>query len=124
MSKVEKISIQDLKNIVNSSKSYAEILRKIGVKPGKTTLILKDRLIKENINFDHIKNGQGCLWNKGISLIKKEDVEKHLVSNSSIDRGSLKRYIIRFKLLNYICQICNQESSWKGKNPRSCRTRD
>lgn len=115
MNKIEKLTKSELECIVGTSKSYTEVLRKIGLKRGNTTLILKKRLIQEDINFDHLKNGQGALWNKGIVFVKLEEFQKHLCLNSSIDRGSLKKYIIRFNLINYTCQLCGQEPEWKNK---------
>lgn len=115
MSKIEKLTKSELEYIVKTSKSYTEVLRKIGLKRGNTTLILKNRLTREDINFDHLKNGQGALWNKGIVFVKKEEFQKQLCLNSSIDRGSLKKYLIRFDLIKYTCQVCGQNNEWKGK---------
>lgn len=85
MSKIKKISKEDLQYIVKTSKSYVEILRKIGVKPGNTTYVLKKRLHDENIEYNHIKNSS---WNNGLTTVKEDDFKKH---------------------------ICNQEPEWNGK---------
>lgn len=109
------ISKESLEKIVKSSHSYTEILRQLRLKPGTTTVNLKERMSEDNINYSHIKDGQGCLWNKGKFLISREDTIKYFCENSIMDRQSIKKYILRYNLIKYICSVCGQKPFWNSK---------
>jgi predicted RNA-binding Zn-ribbon protein involved in translation (DUF1610 family) len=110
-----KISKESLEEIVKSSHSYTEILRQLGLKPGTTTVNLKERMLKDNIDYSHIRDGQGCLWSKGKFLVSKEATIKYFCENSIMDRQSIKKYILRYSLIKYVCSVCGQEPFWKSK---------
>jgi len=111
------IPTNKLTDIIKESPSYAEALRKLGLKQGATTIKLRKRMDYDSIDYNHLKDGQGKLWNKGKQFLSKEDVVKeYFIENSSIDRQSIKKYIMRFNLLTHDkCNICNLIPIWNNK---------
>ena len=102
--------------IVKESNSYSEILKKLGLKPiGNNRYNLKERIELENININHLINNRGFGWSSGKSLISKEEALKYFINKSQIDRGSIKKYILRFNLITYECKNCGVKDTWNGK---------
>ena len=65
---------------------------------------------------------KGCIpWNKGKKVGpspiwgEKFPTEKMMVENSSTDRGTVRRRILKDNLIQYICAICGLGPEWLGK---------
>ncbi len=117
-STIWKIPTDDLVNIVKTSSSKSEILRRIGSFPkGNNTVTLLKRLIQDNIDYSHLRFGRD--WSKGLRISRKKiPIEQLLVENSSYGRSHLKRRLIEDKIIPYVCSECSFDPDihvWNGK---------
>jgi Zn finger protein HypA/HybF involved in hydrogenase expression len=118
-SRIYKIETNDFKEIVKTSSTYTEILRKCGFEnKGCNVNTLKRRLKFEKINTDHIQKGYN--HNKGQVFLKRrislEDaLENYFIVNSQFKIATLKKLIYRFKLKEYKCNICSMKPVWENK---------
>lgn len=114
------INKEDFKKIVLESETFTEILKKCGLEnKGGNINTVKRRIFKEKINSSHIKTGRN--HNKGRVFIKQrisleEAIRKYFIKNSNIKRGTIKKLIARYKLLDYKCQHCGLTNIWNNKN--------
>ena len=103
------------KQIVAESQTFAEILEKAGLaKAGAQYKSLKRFLIKNNLDFSHIR--QGLDANRGRKLLPKViDPKLIFVEKSKYSRNTAKRYLLKLKIKPYQCTICKQLPIWLGK---------
>lgn len=108
-------SKEDLTKIVQSSTTMTEILKHFGfINHGSMYKVLKDRLIADNIDFNHIPVGR--FPNKGRKfIIEKIPLDKILVKNSTYNRTHLKKRLIEDKIIEYKCAECNLGPIWNNK---------
>ena len=93
-------------DLVRRSNSYKSILGEFGVVvSGGSVKILKDRILKLGIDISHFER-------KPARVLSNNDV---FCINSSVDRGILKRIVIRNGLLQNRCSICGLEKEWQGR---------
>lgn len=116
MPKQRKYTDDDIKNAVASSRSYAQVLAKIGLKPaGGNYKVLQTRLKTLSVSTDHFR---GCGWNCGKdfkSPKKSTPLEKILVKNSSYTQTyKLKRRLFDAGLKKNVCELCGI-SEWQHK---------
>lgn len=105
-----------LQQLVKESNTYSDVLKKLGLRPvGSNRYNLKEKIKTENIDDSHMASNCGFGWSSGKSLIKKDDVLRYFVEKSSIDRASIKKYILRYDLLSYVCQKCHQNPTWNNE---------
>lgn len=87
---------------------------------GGATANLKKKIEEFGIDISHFK-GHG--WSKGLtkencSSLKREEqysFEELFQSNSNIPRKTIRRYIIRYNILEYCCKFCGNKGEWLGK---------
>lgn len=119
-SRIWKISDEDFQNLLNSSISYSDILRKLNfdAKTGGAYKTLKARINESNFNtelFDiHRKNHYKT------NLIKKDKskIDDILTINSNYSRTALKKRLISENIIDYKCSLCSIIDAWNG-NPLS-----
>lgn len=106
-----KYTKESLEPIVSSSKSWAEVCRKIGIQPdsGSQTHI-KKRAVKFGIDFSHF-TGMG--WNKGGKAINKKNIEEFLKEDSNINSSRLLKMLIKEGLKEKKCEMCGL-TEWLG----------
>lgn len=84
---------------------------------GSMISYLKNKLIYFGIDYSHFnginpnkKNG----WNK---LTKDDFIENYLTENPKRKtcNSNLKKWIIKFELLDYGCCVCENNGNWMGK---------
>ena len=102
--------------------SYAEVLRKRGIKPsGGNYTTLKSYIQEYNIDISHFT---GKAWNKGrthkedkrIQVIPKYTTDEQILTkNSSVRRKQVKNYILRNDILEYKCEMCGNTEEWFDK---------
>ena len=109
-----KISDDDFKHLVNTSKSMSALLRNFGMEnKGGNYMTCRTRIKKMNISTSHFLNRT-----ESSNLTRKmtiEELNKNLILDSTIARNSLKEYLLRFNLLEYQCSNCNNCGEWDGK---------
>lgn len=100
---------------VKTSKSYAEVIQKLGLKVAGSNYDTVKRKIKElNLDTSHM-TGQG--WNIGLKFIpnKAQPLSEILVTNSTfVSTYKLKQRLLKEGLKEYKCEICKQ-TEWLGK---------
>ncbi len=109
------VTKEELKKIVQSSDSLSKILKHFGLNwTGGNHRTLKKRLNEENIDYSHIKLGQNS--NKGRKFNSKPiPLKEIMIENSTYSRYHLKRRLLKNKILENKCKICNLEPIWKNK---------
>lgn len=110
-----KIPKNDLKNVVKNSNSISDILRHYNFSIASGNFrTLKNRLKEDDIDYSHISLGLNC--NKGRKFPgKAQPLEKVMIKNSIYDRGSLKKRLLKNKILENKCSICGLLPKWKSK---------
>jgi len=111
-----------LLKIVSESISISDVCRKLLHKDnihGGFHQYISQKIKKYNIDISHF-NGMG--WNKGMNnpnnnaLSKKQFIDTYLIKNSPyIPSDRLKKYCIKFKVLDYKCVVCGNDGVWYDK---------
>lgn len=100
---------------VKTSKSYAEVIQKLGLKVAGSNYDTVKRKIKElNLDTSHM-TGQG--WNIGLKFIPKkaQPLSEILVTDSTfVSTYKLKQRLLKEGLKEQKCEICKQ-TEWLGK---------
>lgn len=111
MAKVDNYSIEELKEIVNSSRTLQEVLKKLGYSSvsGTNRQTVQSRLDKYNISTEHFTKGVGS--NTGIA----RNPENVFIKNSTASQATLRRWYKKGNYTKYECSICGQEPFWNGK---------
>lgn len=104
---IDFLSNQELEDIVKSSVSYSECLRKIGYNShsGSTLKRFKEKVNELNISTSHFQN-----YIRPIPS-KKEDV---FIENASCSQKTLRKNFLK-EDIPYVCSICGQEPVWNNK---------
>jgi len=108
-SPISTIQKEKLIQIINKSKSIRDVLRYFGLDDGSYRTFYK-RVKKDNISLDKLKSTY-----KERKIYNELPNEEVFVKNSSYSRNSIKRKILKYKLLPYICRDCNNEGVWNHK---------
>lgn len=106
-SKLDSISDEQFIELVKSNDCYSDIVKAIGLDSNGSYnhTKVKNRVQKLNIDITHFyKNGKSPYLNRKLTL------EEVLVVNSTYTRANLRRRIIKLKLIEYKCFICNLDS--------------
>lgn len=104
MNKIDRLSSENFKQIVESSRSISEVLRKCNATHGRYFNYFHLRVGRENINIDHF---DGRSNDK--SPIKFND-EMLFIKGSRSNNSNIKRRYLQ-KVTDYKCAIC-QISKW------------
>lgn len=104
---IDQYSEQELRDIIKNSKSYAEVLKKLGYSSthGDNNATLKKRIEAYGIDISHFSPYNGT----------KRSEENVFVENSTASQATLRRWYIKGEYTPYICSICGQEPLWQGK---------
>lgn len=97
---VDNFSVDELTILTQQSNSLNDLCKKIGYKciSGRTGDIVKSRLKKYNINYDHF-----TLVNKTVRTF-----ENSFCKNSSASSNYIRKHFLEEHTDNYICAICGQ----------------
>lgn len=105
-----------LEQIVSESYSFAEALRKIGLRDvGSNFKTIKKYVEEYNIDTSHFR---GQTWNKGMgntdyaAYNKLEDILKE---NTNFKSDTLKYRLVKEGLKQWKCEKCGNEGVWEGK---------
>lgn len=118
--KINSLPIEELKELVKNSQTFAECLDKIGIERpgpkksfnGRVYNALKETLDDYNIDYSHFSQFTGL---KNHSNNSKADITTYFTKNSYHGTEPLKRIIIREKLIPYICSNCGLTDEWNGE---------
>lgn len=113
-SKVYSFNKEDLENLIKISISFADVLRALNLDISSGNYrSLKNRLLKENISYEHIQNGIN-FHKKKLPPRTKMPLTEILVENSFYNPTCLKERLIKNQLLMLKCNICNLEPIWNN----------
>lgn len=105
------ISDSEFIELVLSSSSNSDVLRKLGLKTrgGASSKLLKYRISELKINTDHYK----VEWKARSTKFSMDEI---LVENSSYSNISrMKKRILENKLLDYRCVKCDNDGVWNSQ---------
>lgn len=109
------IDADQLKEIVKSNNSIQDILKAVGVVIGGGSIkALKQRLSDEKIDYSHIPLGLGHNSGKTWENKNKLTIEQITTTGSTYSRTHLKARLIKDKILEEKCAICNLEPQWNN----------
>lgn len=108
MSIVDKYTREELKCIVDSCVSYAELRVKLGYSSkGKNSDTLKRKLDDLNISTEHFTHTARS--------VTKRNPDNIFVKNSTASQGTLRRWFKRCSEKEYRCSVCGLEPVWNNK---------
>lgn len=98
--------------LVKESTSFTEVVRKLnmGLSHGNRQTILK-YIKKYELDISHFVGG----YKKTRNNVRYSNIEDVLIENSPIDRGSLKKRLLKAGLKKSVCEECGQDENWRGK---------
>lgn len=98
---------EEFKKLIANSQTISEVFKQFNLtNKGGNYRTLRLRLEEENVNITHFRKSIPSVI-KGI--IPLEDI---LVENSPYNRSSLRKRLIKLKIIPYVCQSCNLGSKW------------
>lgn len=106
-SKIDLIPEEEFKQLIQTSYSYNEVLKKIGMGHGRSSNdILKRRCKQLNISCEHFKR-------TGNGYTPKYELQEILVENSSYtNTNRLRIRLVESGLLKNECTICGNPGVW------------
>jgi 5-methylcytosine-specific restriction endonuclease McrA len=114
-SKVDSISSEEFKALVQDSPSIMEVLRKLGYKnrSGAMHKKVKERIDEDGLSTDHMNRLNNSAYRNSHN---KTPMKKILVENSTYTNNTrMKIRIINEGVLEYKCEGCGNEGEWLGK---------
>lgn len=106
---------EQLIEAVKTSLSFAEVMRKLGLKPAGSNYDTVKRKIKEyNLDISHMT---GAAWNQGKRyrpINNPRPLEEVLVQNSTwINTNNLRKRLLKEGVKEYKCECCGR-TEWMG----------
>lgn len=105
-----------LEQIVSESYSFAEALRKIGLRDvGSNFKTIKKYVEEYNIDTSHFR---GQTWNKGMGntdYAAYNKLENILKENTNFKSDTLKYRLVKEGLKQWKCEKCGNEGVWEGE---------
>lgn len=109
---LQKYTQEWLEELCKSSYSYAEVLRKAGrAQSGGSQSILKKKIKEFNIDISHFT---GQRWQKSPNFQQKYSPENLFIKNSFVSNQTIRKYLLDYKLIPYICSNCGCDGNWQG----------
>lgn len=107
------ITDEQYKTIVESSLSYSDICRKIGLRiQGSNINTIKRRIQKQNLSINHFNPYAKLIENPNRKEIPLESI---LVENSTYSTSDLKKRLLKLGLLKEQCSKCLLGNIWNNE---------
>lgn len=108
------INDEDFIKLVKNSVTLKEVLNYFGFEnKGSNYKTCRERIKHLNIDTSHFLSNTD-ISNESRKVIK-EDFLKDLIYPSRRTRSSIKKYLVKFDLLEYKCAECGIKEKWNGK---------
>lgn len=112
-SPIWKLSTFDFNNLCKTSTSYSDIIRYFGLQSDSGNFItLKTRIKEDNIDVSHITESKK---GKPFPFKEKRSISDITTENSTYNRTSLKKRLLKENLLKNECYICGLKDTWNNK---------
>lgn len=110
MSLLSQCSSEQLREYVETSTSYKQVMEKLGYRAcsGSIQQLIRERLREEDISTEHFTAPTG-------DRIVKRTVENTFCENSTAGQKTVKKKYKEGNYTEYKCSICGQEPFWNGK---------
>jgi len=106
-----KYTKEKLEAIVKDSLSFAEVLRKLGLRQcGGTQSHIKKQVVRFDIDYSHFL---GQAINKGKVDFNKKSWNEFLVEGRRVEAYVLRRSLIESGR-EYKCELCQNKGDWNG----------
>lgn len=106
-----KYSIEQVKEAIETSLSYRQVMIKLGIKPaGGNYFVIRKFISKYNLDTSHFT---GKRWNKGLHFDKRP-IEDYLNNVIYMQSHKLRLRLISEGIKEYKCESCGL-SEWLGK---------
>lgn len=108
-------SEDEARRAVAASKSYSEVLRRLGMRPaGGNHAVLRKYVDKIwGIPTDHFDAGAAANRNLGKAAKPLSEI---LIRGSTYSRSNLKQRLFKEGLKKRICEMCGQDEDWHGRS--------
>lgn len=114
MAIVDEFSEEELRNIIEISKSKKEVIERLGYRGGGNSWeTIKKRVDKYGIEWEHLKKARKVDYGGGN---KSRPLETYLVENSTARGTKFKKRLVDEGLLENMCSICGINNEWNGKS--------
>lgn len=110
-SKIDLVPEEEFRQLINTSYSYTEVLKKLSMSHGTSSVnIIKRRCSLLNISCEHFQHNKYTTYHAPYEL---KDI---LVENSPYTNNpKLKQRLLDNNLLTYECAICHNPGTWQNK---------
>lgn len=118
MPKLRTYTDEQLSDAVKNSTSLIQTLSKIGLKNGGGShSSVKSRIKLLKLDTSHF-NGQA--WSRGKTVFSDDRLGKYSIDqlfskNSKVPRSRIRKLVIENNLLDYKCNLCDNEGKWNSK---------
>ena len=101
--------------LIKKSNRMKDVLDSFGLKnKGGNHRTVKERIIFLNLDVSHfLTSVESSCYSRRVTLeyFKKS----YLTNNSNKERKDIKKYLLKFNLLKWCCNNCNNNGIWNGK---------
>ena len=105
MPKPRKWDLALLPEVVANSRSIAQILDKLGLKPAGGNYRSIQKMIKElNLDTSHLSLNRG--WSKGLVIGPKKPLSDYLVNGKHIGSNFLRKRLLKEGVFSHQCNNC------------------
>ena len=102
-----------LEELCADSYSYAQVLQKAGrAQGGGSQKTLKKKIQEFDIDVSHFT---GQRWQQSPIVRNKYTNENLFVKNSTVALATIRKYILRNNVIEYVCSECGCDGNWRGK---------
>lgn len=104
---------EEAREAVASSRSFAEALRKLGMRPvGGNHRLFKEWVARWGFSTGHFDGGASA---RKVPSVKPTPLSEVLVRHSSYQRNNLKRRLFAEGIKERRCEMCGQDENWLGR---------
>lgn len=100
----------ELVTAVSASRSYAETMRRLGLKGGGAQSSVKKTIAERQLDVGHFS---GQKWASGESSYNRKTAEHFLVKNRKTNAAYLRRSLLEIGR-TYLCEDCGNGQHWNG----------
>lgn len=114
--RIQSINSEELQCLLNTSSSYAEVIRRLGlVVNGLQHRRLKECINEKKLSIEKMEQNRRQNKSRNGNKYRKTPIKSILVEGSTFNRSHLKTRLLSENLLEYKCQRCGNTGEWLGE---------